>query len=182
MSKNREIHPLTIKEALNVFKSVQTHDSRHYEVILHPEARWLSRGKVLERVFQLWQELRVFLAQQRYPISTNFQSNFWLYLNLNSVSRIVQPFSYEEIVLGFSHVAAIKQKTAGHSTRGATRLGQGGFNSPAPSHYGGAQRLRRRGKVPTMSQVLSSIQNVCFRKTSVSNMEAPNLLLALGAI
>ena len=133
---------------------MQRHDSRHNEVIFHAEARWLSRGKVLERVFQLWQELRVFLAQEEYQISTNFQGNFWLYLNLNSVSWIVQPFTYEEIELGFPHVAATTQKTAGHGTRGRNEVGQGGWNSLVPSHYGGAQWLRRRRKVPTMSQVL----------------------------
>jgi len=68
-------------------------------------------------VLQLWQELRVFLAQQGYPISTNFQGNFWLYLNVNSLSWIVQPFTFEKIDLGFSHVAATTQKTAGHATR-----------------------------------------------------------------
>jgi len=46
----------------------------------------------------------------------------------------------------------------------------------APNHCEG------RRKVPTMSQVLSSIQYMCFRKTSVSNMGAPDLLLAPGAI
>jgi len=54
----------TFKEASNVFRSVQRHDSRHNEVIFDAEERWLSRGNVLERVFQLWQELRVFLAQR----------------------------------------------------------------------------------------------------------------------
>jgi len=56
---------------LNVFRSVQRHSSRHNEVIFHAEARWLSRGKVLQRVFQLWQELPVRLAQRiptHYPI------------------------------------------------------------------------------------------------------------------
>jgi len=33
-----------------------------------------------------------------------------------------------------------------------------------------------------MSQVLSSVEYICFRKTSGSKMGAPNLLLALGAI
>ena len=37
----------------------------------------------------------VLLAQQGYPISINFQGNLWLYLNLNSLSWIVQPFAYE---------------------------------------------------------------------------------------
>jgi len=41
-----------------------------------------------------------------------------IYLNLNFyLSWIVQPFAYEEIDLGFSHVAATTQKTAGHDKR-----------------------------------------------------------------
>jgi len=60
--------------------------------------------------------------------------------------------------------------------RGVTRWGQGGAIPRAPNHCG------RRRKVPTMSQVLSSMQYICFRKTSGSNMGAPNLLLAPGAI
>ena len=112
--KNSSSH---IRRSIERFQKCAKHDSRHNEVILHAEACWLSRGKVSEHVFQLWQELRVFLAQQEYPISTNFQGNFWLYLNLNSVSWIVHFFTYEEINLGFSHVSATTQKTAGHETR-----------------------------------------------------------------
>jgi len=111
-----EIYPLTLKEASNVFRRVQRHDSRHNKVIFHAAARWLSRGKVLERVFQLWQKLRVFFAQQGYTISTNFRGNFWLYLNQISLSWIVQPFTSREIDLGFSHVAGTTQKTTRHET------------------------------------------------------------------
>ena len=47
-----------------------------------------------------------------------------------------------------------------------------------PNHYGGTDSLRGAPNVPTMSQVLSSIQYICFRKTSGSNMGTPKLLLA----
>jgi len=46
----------------------------------------------------------------------------------------------------------------------------------APKHCGG------RRKVPKLSQLLSSTQYICFRKTSGSNIGAPDLLLAPGAI
>ena len=51
-----------------------------------------------------------------------------------------------------------------------------------PNHYGGTDSLPGAPNVPAMSQVLSSIQYTCFKKTSGSNMETPNLLLAPGAI
>jgi len=62
-------------------------------------------------------------------------------------------------------------------TRGVTRGDKRGAIPRAPCHYGGAKSLwgapNGSGacrKVPTISQVLSSIQYICFRKTSVSNM------------
>jgi len=51
--------------------------------------------------------------------------------------------------------------------------GKGGYISQGPSHHEGAKSLRGWRKIPTMSQVLSSIQYICFWKTSVSNMRAP---------
>ena len=54
----------------------------------------------------------------------------------------------------------------------------------APSHYGGAKSLQEGPRSPNnvTSSLLSSIHYICLRKTSVSNMGAPNLLLAPGAI
>ena len=101
-----------LKEASNVFRSVQRQGSRRNEVICHAEARCLSREKVLEPVFQLRQKLRVFLAQKGHPLSINFQGNFWLYLNLNSLLCIVQPFTDEELDLGYTLAATKTQKTA----------------------------------------------------------------------
>ena len=56
--------------------------------------------------------------------------------------------------------------------------GQGSTIPRAPSNYGGPNLCGGRRKAPTMSQALSSTQYFCFRKTSVSNMGVPNLLLA----
>jgi len=52
----------------------------------------------------------------------------------------------------------------------------------AKSLWGAPNHCGWRHKVPTMSQIPSSIQYICFRKISGSNMGAPNLLLAPGTI
>ena len=63
-----------------VCKDVIADTMRLYFMLRHSG---LSRGKVLECVCQLLQELRVFLAQQEYPISTNCKAIFgfiWIWI------------------------------------------------------------------------------------------------------
>jgi len=57
--------------------------------------------------------------------------------------------------------------------RGVTSVVKGGTIPLAPNRYGGAESLRGapnhcRGsiKIPTVSQILSSIQYICFRQVS----------------
>jgi len=69
----------------------------------------------------------------------------------------------------------------GSISRGVTK-GQGGAITWASNHSGGTEWLRGRHKIPTMSHLHSSIQYICFRKTSGSKMGEPNLHLAPGAI
>ena len=88
----------------------------------------------------------------------------------------------------------VKNRSVSYSpARGVTKGSKEASNQfPIPrasNHYGGAESLRgapndceRRRKVPTISQILSSIQYICFRKTSGSNMGVPNLLLVPDAI
>jgi len=61
-------------------------------------------------------------------------------------------------------------------------MGVRGHNAPVDQSLGGTESLRGRRKITTMSQVLSLIQYICSQKSLSSNMGAPNLLLALGAV
>jgi len=60
-------------------------------------------------------------------------------------------------------------------TRGAQFTGRR-VTAGAPNHCGGRQ------KIPTLPQVLSLIQCIFLRKTSVSNVGTPNWLLGPDAI
>jgi len=84
--------------------------------------------------------------------------------------RILKKCKHERLVTRRNHIS-----------RGVTG-GQGGRNSLGAESLWVAESLQGRRKVPKMSQVLSSIQWICFRKSSGSNMGASNLLLAPGAI
>ena len=47
-------------------------DSENVTVLLHTEVRWLSRGKVLTRVFKLRREISVFLAEKNHEYERIF--------------------------------------------------------------------------------------------------------------
>jgi len=68
------------------------------------------------------------------------------------------------------------------SHRKRKRYMQGRIEGGKVGTISGRRMTAGRQIVPTMSQVLSSIQYIYFRKTSVSNMGEPILLLAPGAI
>jgi len=94
---------VVVDDVIKIVNFIRSHSKKHRmfselckdieadatKLIYHAEVRWLSRGKVLQRVFQLQQELRLFLAQQGHPMSTNFQDNFWL-AKLSYLSAILQ--------------------------------------------------------------------------------------------
>jgi len=71
---------------------------------------------------------------------------------------------------------------------GVTRGGKGGTIARAPSHYGGAKSQRGRrmaaggAKKPQQCHKYFLQCSTCASERTVSNMGAPNLLLAQGAI
>jgi len=52
--------------------------SEHRQLLLHTEIRWLSRGKVLKRLFELLSELQIFLSNCNHELSNRFKDEVWL--------------------------------------------------------------------------------------------------------
>lgn len=52
--------------------------SDHVQLLLHTEVRWLSRGRVLSRLFELRNEARIFLSDSKFPLSDRLSDFEWL--------------------------------------------------------------------------------------------------------
>ena len=59
-------------------KLCQDLGSEHVQVLYHAEVRWLSRGKVLSRFYELRDEIAAFLAEKNSPLADLFSNSVWL--------------------------------------------------------------------------------------------------------
>ena len=48
------------------------------QLLLHMEVCWLSRGRILNRMFELRSEVRIFLSDHGSPHATLFEDTDWL--------------------------------------------------------------------------------------------------------
>jgi len=79
-------------------------------------------------------------------------------------------------------VECVLSKSFYNVDRGVTMCGKEGTIPRASNHYMEVVKLRGWRKISTISQVVSSVQYICFRKTSWFEHGAPNFLLAPGTI
>ncbi|KAJ4931123.1 hypothetical protein JOQ06_025422 [Pogonophryne albipinna] len=52
--------------------------SEHKQLLLHTDVRWLSRGKTLQRLFELRNEVRAFLSEHTHPLVAMFDDADWV--------------------------------------------------------------------------------------------------------
>jgi hypothetical protein len=97
-------------------------DSEHTGLLFHSEIRWLSRGTVLKRLFELRHEVHLFLKNMT-PLSSHFEDEACLYrlafltdifsklnyVNLNLKRNGNNIFSVEDKVCAFNRKRLVWQ-------------------------------------------------------------------------
>ncbi|XP_013788783.1 zinc finger BED domain-containing protein 5-like [Limulus polyphemus] len=106
----------TLDEAVKVVNIIKAHPlnscifsvlceemgNAHEQLLLHSQVRWLSRGKVLTRIFELRDEIRLFLHDKSFHGRVvQYMSDIFTYLNglnLNLQGRSITIFKDEDKV------------------------------------------------------------------------------------
>lgn len=94
-----------------VFKELCKSMGEKYEVLLyHTEVRWLSRGKVLDRVIELRQSVKAFLEQKGSNLAQHFSDPGWM-LRLCYLGDIFKALNSANLALQGKNVTIVDART-----------------------------------------------------------------------
>nr|XP_039252531.1 zinc finger MYM-type protein 6-like [Styela clava] len=73
-----------MNNAVKIVNAIKTRplnsmDSQHQHLLFHAEVRWLSRGRVLTRLFNLRGETKLFLIEISFPLAEFMTDETWLF-------------------------------------------------------------------------------------------------------
>ncbi|KAL4113130.1 hypothetical protein QTP88_016813 [Uroleucon formosanum] len=94
---------------LRIFKQLcKDMDSEHYQLLLHSEIRWLSRGKVFSRLFEFKDEVRLFFIEHKsFSLSERVNDYSWLAI-LAYLSDIFTHLNALNLNLQGTHITIFK--------------------------------------------------------------------------
>lgn len=95
--------------------------SDHIQLLLHTEVRWLSRGRMLSRLFELHSEVQLFLGETNFELKDKLTDNLWIttlaylsdifnrlnVLNLSLQGKSINRFSMNDKIKAFFKIIEI---------------------------------------------------------------------------
>uniref|UniRef100_A0A671KL09 HAT C-terminal dimerisation domain-containing protein n=1 Tax=Sinocyclocheilus anshuiensis TaxID=1608454 RepID=A0A671KL09_9TELE len=67
-----------LNDAVKIINFIKSRPLNHHQLLLHTDVRWLSRGKTLQRLFELREQVGDFLSEHLHPLSALLKDFNWL--------------------------------------------------------------------------------------------------------
>ncbi|XP_022162439.1 zinc finger BED domain-containing protein 5-like [Myzus persicae] len=127
--KSGELFALQVDESTDIsgkaqlmafirFILCESMESDHYTLIIHTEVRWLSKGRVLSRFYELREELLVYFTMEQMECSDYLSDEFWcsklgyladIFEHLNQLNLSTQGEN-QNLLISTDKMAAFKGK------------------------------------------------------------------------